>query len=333
MLLERPELADIGIERRFCRDAFGLAFGADAALVEPARQMPEPVAFLAVAPHQFDLVGALQVGNQAIAVIGELGGGDRANTVDETDRLGAEEFHGFRLAQHGKAARLVHVGSDLGEEFVGRQADRDGDADVALDVLGKPRQHLGGAHAMQAFGAGQIEEGFVDRQRLDQRREVEHRLAHGAAGRDIFLHIGLDDDGIRAFGQRLEHRHGRADAEGARDIAASGDHATFAAADDHRFVGKTRVVALFDCGVEGVAVDMRDGQRGGFRVAHEARGAAGNAALCRVGRIRQAIAAEAHGTSRSQLPPPSAARATPIWAGSIPASVANSVTIFSLPAT
>ena len=36
----------------------------------PARQPPQPRAFLAVAAHQFVFVGALQVGDQAIAVGG-----------------------------------------------------------------------------------------------------------------------------------------------------------------------------------------------------------------------------------------------------------------------
>ena len=89
---------------------------------------------------------------------------------------------------------------------------------------------------MQALGAGEIEEGFVDRQRLDQRREREHRLAHLAADFDVFRHVRLDHHGVRAAAQRLEHRHRRADAVGARHVAAGRDHAAFAAADDHRFV-------------------------------------------------------------------------------------------------
>ena len=97
---------------------------------------------------------------------------------------------------------------------------------------GKARQHLGRAHAVQALGAGKIQERLVDRQRLDQRRQRLHGMAHLAADPDIFLHVGPDDDGVRAQRQRLEHRHRRAHAEGARDVAGGGDHAALAAADD-----------------------------------------------------------------------------------------------------
>ena len=114
---------------------------------------------------------------------------------------------------------------------------------------------------MQPFGAGQIEKGFVDRQRLDQRRKREHRLAHGAAGLDVFRHIRFDHDGVGTAPLGLEHRHRRADAVSARDVAAGCHYAAFSPADDHRSVDQRGIVAFFDGGVEGVAVDMGDGER------------------------------------------------------------------------
>ena len=119
-----------------------------------------------------------------------------------------------------------------------------------------------------ALGAGQIEKRLVDRQRLDQRRQRLHRLAHLAADPDIFRHVGPDHRGLRAQRQRLEHRHRRAHAEGAGDVAGRRDHAALAAADDDRPVGDLRIVALFDGGVERVAIDM------GERRALAARGGA-----------------------------------------------------------
>src|SRR5450759_1018137 len=164
MLLERAEIADVALESGFRRNAFGLAVGADGPLVEPARQAPESCTFLAIAAYEVVLVGPLQVGNQAKSVGGKLGGAYRADTVDEADRLGREKFRSVRLPEDGEAARLVHVGGDLGEEFVGGKPDRDRDAQLALDLDCEARQHLGGAHAMQPLGAGEIEKGFVDRQ-------------------------------------------------------------------------------------------------------------------------------------------------------------------------
>ena len=118
-----------------------------------------------------------------------------------------------------------------------------------------------GEHAVDALGAGKIEKRLVDRERLDQRRQ---RLHHGAPrGRPgIFVHVGPHDAGVRAQAQRLEHRHRRAHAVGARDVAGGRDHAALAAADDDRLVGERGIVALFDGGVERVAIDMGDASAG-----------------------------------------------------------------------
>ena len=151
---------------------------------------------------------------------------------------------------------------------------------LRFDVAGKPRQHLGRDHAVDALGAGQIEEGLVDRERLDQRRQRLHGLAHLAADADIFRHVGPDHGRMRAQRQRLEHRHRRAHAIGARDVAGGRHHAALAAADDHGLVGDLGIVALLDGGVERVAVDMRERERGQGVVAHEARGAAMRGSAC-----------------------------------------------------
>jgi hypothetical protein len=44
------------------------------------------------------------------------------------------------------------------------------------------------------------------------------------------------------------------------DVAAGGDNAAFAPADDHRLVGKVRIVALFDRCIKRVAIHMRKRQ-------------------------------------------------------------------------
>src|SRR5664280_2819108 len=115
------------------------------------------------------------------------------------------------------------------------------------------------------------------------------------------------------------------------DVTGGRDHTALAAADDHRFVDQRRIVALFDCGVEGVAIDMRDGELIELAVARKPRRAAGRTARGLLGRIRQAIAAEAHGISRSQCPP-SAASALPTWVGSRPVSAAKADSRRSSPA-
>ena len=125
-----------------------------------------------------------------------------------------------------------------------------------------------------------------------KRRAFQHHRADLAADRRVLFHVGLDDLGLRAGLERLEHRHGRAHAVGAGDVAAGGDHAPVAAAHDHRAVAKLRAVALLDRGVEGVAVEMGDGEIVKLGVAQEARRPAGRAGAGGAERPVAAVAAQ-----------------------------------------
>ncbi len=149
---------------------------------------------------------------------------------------------------------------------------------------------------MKTLGAGKIEERLVDRQRLDQRRQRQHHLADLAADPRIFFHVGPDDPGVRTKAERLEHRHRRSHAVGTRDVARGGDNAAAPAADDDRLGGQRRIVALFDGGVERVAIDMGDGEIVEFVVTHEPRRAATAAPRRPASAIGETVAAEgAHG--------------------------------------
>jgi hypothetical protein len=94
--------------------------------------------------------------------------------------------------------------------------------------------------------------------------------------------------------QRLEHGHGGADAIDAGDVAGGGDDAANAAADDDGAGEEFRAVALFHAGVEGIAIDVGDGEGGEFRVADDAAVGAGGADGGVAG-IGAAIAAEGGG--------------------------------------
>ena len=103
----------------------------------PRDKPRQPLALGAVAAHQFALVGALEIGDQAEAILGEAARGDLADAVDQRHRLVGQECRGLGLAQHGEAARLVEVGGDLGQELVGGQPDGDGDAELLFDAAPK----------------------------------------------------------------------------------------------------------------------------------------------------------------------------------------------------
>ena len=113
--------------------------------------------------------------------------------------------------------------------------------------------------------------------------------------RTYFSMSGRDDDRLGAGLQRLEHRHGRAHALDAGDVAGGRDDAALAAADDHRLVLQLRIVALLDRRIEGVAVDMGEMQLAELGMVEQPRAAAGLAARRLPALHRQAVAAKTVG--------------------------------------
>ena len=81
-------------------------------------------------------------------------------------------------------------------------------------------------------------------------------------------------------------------AVGAGDVTAGGDHAPVAAADDYRNVAQLRAVAFLNGGVEGVAVEMGDGETVEFLVPKDTLRAAGRAGLGVGGRPVAAVTAQ-----------------------------------------
>lgn len=79
----------------------------------------------------------------------------------------------------------------------------------------------------------------------------------------------------------------------AGDVASGRNDTAFAAANDHRLVGKLRIVTLLDRRVEGIAVDMCERQLAEFRVAKKPRAAAGQTPSRFGGLLPEAVSAEA----------------------------------------
>src|SRR5947209_18611284 len=98
---------------------------------------------------------------------------------------------------------------------------------------------------------------------------------------------------MRAEPARLKHRHCRSHAVGARDIAGGQHDTASAPADDYRLVGEGRVVALFDRGIERVAIDMRNRERFDLRMPQQPRRAACRATAASIRYITSTVTAEA----------------------------------------
>ncbi len=146
---------------------------------------------------------------------------------------------------------------------------------------------------MQPFGAGQIQPGLVQRQRLDQRRQGLQPPHDPPALGLVADEVGLQHHRLGAELQGGEHRHGRTDARDACDVTGGGDHPPLGAAHDHRLVAQLRPVTLLHRGVEGVAIQVGDGQRVQLCVRDDpGRGAARAAPDLDVVAGPQAVAAE-----------------------------------------
>jgi len=113
----------------------------------------------------------------------------------------------------------------------------------------------------QAFGAGHIQVGFVDRSHLDQRREAVQHLAHAGGAVPVTVGVAVHEGGVRAQARGGAQGHGGMHAEFARFIGRRGHHATLvrAAADHYGLALERWVEQFFDGYEERVHVHVKDG--------------------------------------------------------------------------
>lgn len=199
----------------------------------------------------------------------------RTDARQDAYRARGQQILGLGFADHRKPARLVQLGRDLGQKPVGGQTDRNRQADLFLDPFLQPCQLKRRRAAVQALGPRQVYPGLVQRQGLHQWRQLMDRAENAGALVLVLGKVGLYDHRLGAGFQRLEHGHGAADAIKARHIAGGRNYAALSAPYDHRLVAQLWPVALFNRGIEGVAVHVRHGQLGQFRMVHHTPRATG----------------------------------------------------------
>ena len=188
----------------------------------PRASRAQPLALVAVAPHQFAsrrrAAGRRSCDSRRARAAAASPCRRRRCSVTG---FGARKAAPRRAPSTAKPRGLSRSEAILARNLLDGQPDRDGDADLALDLARQSAPAIcAGAMPCSRSVPDEIEEGLVDRHRLDQRRELEHQ-ARAPRGRRAayFVHVGRDDARVRAQPPRLEHRHRRAHAEGARDIA------------------------------------------------------------------------------------------------------------------
>ena len=209
--------------------------------------------------------------------------GGLAEAKENRYRLRGEPGRRGTAVDGEEAVGLVAVGCHLGKRFGAAETDRYRNADLVAYFILQADKRLGWCAAVKRLGAAEIEKGFVDREWLHKRRERQHAFADLAADGDVMVHARADHHGVGASFQRLPGRHRRPDAELPRDVAGRRHDAAFAPADDDRSVTDFGIVALLDRRIEGVAVDMGDGEIEKLARAADIRRAAMRTAVRRFG--------------------------------------------------
>ena len=77
-----------------------------------------------------------------------------------------------------------------------RDADRDRQAELVADARGGSRCAIAAGGPNRCVAAGDVGEGLVDRDALDQRREVVEDVDRGIAEPLVFLEVAADEDQV-----------------------------------------------------------------------------------------------------------------------------------------
>ena len=192
------------------------------------------------------------------AALGERLPSDRTDAPHEADGQRVEERPLVGRLDHDQPVRFGHLRRDLGEVLGARRADRDRQPDlVAHPGSDPPPDDIGLAE--QAHGPGDVEEGFVDRDPLDEWREVvEHR--HDLVAQPLVLREVAADE--REVGAQLlgpPTRHPSLHSEFLGLVRRRQHHA---ASDGDRPAAQVGLQHLLDRRVERVEVGVKDGGRG-----------------------------------------------------------------------
>ena len=183
--------------------------------------------------HQGLRRGVRDVADRAQPEPGELLLGLLTDAPQRTDRQRVQERDHVGGRDDEQAVGLAAGGGELGDELRRRDADRAGDALLVGDPVADQLADLG-RPAEPADRSGDVEEGLVERQRLDHRGDRPEDLHHPGGHRGVEPVARLDHGGLRAQPPGPGHRHRGVHAVGPRLVRRREHDAARAAADDHR---------------------------------------------------------------------------------------------------
>ena len=199
-------------------------------------------------------LGELPHGTDAEPV--QLLGRHRTDAPHPLDRQREEELLLAIRLDHEQPIGLADRTRDLGEELGACDADRDRQPDFRPhplpqshgDILRRARDLAEPAH---------LEERFVDRQSLDERRRVAENREHITTRGRVGIHPRRNDHGFRTQIPRLPATHRGTNSARLR-LVAGREHDP--AADDDRPPPQLRRIPLLDGCIERVEVGMQYGR-------------------------------------------------------------------------
>ena len=153
--------------------------------------------------------------------------------------------------------RLPARARDLGHVFGRRYADRRCQPTRSFTDRGLKAMPDAFRIAKQLLRAGHIQEGLVEAQGLDLRRKVGEHLHDRRGDLLIAIEPGWDDHRVWAQPPRLSHRHGAANAVGARLVAGrQHDPSGALRADEQRPASQSGIVELLNRRVERIHIGV-----------------------------------------------------------------------------
>ena len=183
----------------------------------------------------------------------------RPDAVEFADRQRFDERWPHFRRDDELAVRLAVVGGELRQELVVGDAGGGVEAGHFLDLRAdRERDVARQRDALQVFGDVKI--GFVERQRLDDRRVLGEDLADLLRDRLVDLEARLDEDQVRALPLARSPMAWPTWTPNFAGFVAGCRHdaALAGSADGDRLAAEIRIVPLLDRRVEGVHVDVDD---------------------------------------------------------------------------
>ena len=193
-------------------------------------------------------------------------GGGRPDAGDDGDLHRAQQVLLHARRDDDQAVGLVEVAGDLGDQLGGPDADRAGEAaghlvDPLLELATERAD--GGDREVGEAGRLEVDEGLVERQRLDERADLAEQRHHRAAGVAVGVEPAGEEGGVGTAPARLGRGHRRVDPERARLVRRRRHDAPAAGAADHdRLAAQRGLVALLHRGEEGVEIHVQDRRLG-----------------------------------------------------------------------